>query len=160
MAILTCETISHWVPHLLYPLVCYLGCFHVLAIINKAVMKIGAHVPFSNQCFHFFWIYTQEWNCWITWHFWFIFLRNLHTVFPPTLQDGSLFSTSSPTFVICSLFDDGHSDRCVGDIVTSIYVSLIISDVTHIYMCLFAICMSSLGEKKPKLSIKVFFPFF
>ena len=90
----------------------------------------------------------------------FIFLRNLHTVFPPTLQDGSLFSTSSPTFVICSLFDDGHSDRCAGDIVTSIYVFLIISDVTHIYMCLFAICMSSLGEKKPKLSIKVFFPFF
>ena len=25
---------------------------------------------------------------------------------------GSFFSTSSPTFVICGLFDDSHSDRC------------------------------------------------
>ena len=32
--------------------------------------------------------------------------------FPPTEYEGSLFSTSSPTFVICRLFDDSHSDRC------------------------------------------------
>ena len=46
-------------------------------------------------------------------------LRNLHTIltkrlqqftFPPTVQEGSLFSTSSPEFIIYRLFDDGHSD--------------------------------------------------
>ena len=31
--------------------------------------------------------------------------------FPPTMHEGSLFSTSSPTFVICVVFDDSHSDR-------------------------------------------------
>ena len=32
--------------------------------------------------------------------------------FPPTVQKGSLFSTPSPAFVICRLFNDGHSDQC------------------------------------------------
>ena len=48
----------------------------------------------------------------------FSFLRNLHTVllyqftFPPTVQEGSLFSTPSPAFVVCKFFDDGPSDWC------------------------------------------------
>ena len=48
----------------------------------------------------------------------FNFLRTLHTVlhlhqftFPPTVQEGSLSSTSSPTLVVFSLLDNGHSDR-------------------------------------------------
>ena len=32
--------------------------------------------------------------------------------FSPTLQEGSLFSTPSPAFIVCRIFDDGHSDRC------------------------------------------------
>ena len=50
------------------------------------------------------------------------FLRNLHTVlhngcvhshftFPPTLE-GSLFSASSPAFIVCRVFDDGRSAWC------------------------------------------------
>ena len=31
--------------------------------------------------------------------------------FPPTVHEGSLFSTSSPTFVICCPSDNSHSDR-------------------------------------------------
>ena len=51
----------------------------------------------------------------------FSFLRKLHTVlrsgcyqftFPPTVQEGSLFSTPSPAFIVCRFFDDGHSDKC------------------------------------------------
>ena len=47
----------------------------------------------------------------------FAFLKNIHIVHmhkftsPPTVYKGPLFSTSSPTFVICGLFDDGHSNR-------------------------------------------------
>ena len=32
--------------------------------------------------------------------------------FPPTMQEGSVFSTPSPGFIVCRLFDDGHSDLC------------------------------------------------
>ena len=49
------------------------------------------------------------------------FLRNLHIVlysglyqsaFPPAVQECSFFSTSSPIFIVCRLFDDGHSNWC------------------------------------------------
>ena len=32
--------------------------------------------------------------------------------FPLTVYEGSFFSTSSTTSVICVLFDDSHSERC------------------------------------------------
>ena len=32
--------------------------------------------------------------------------------FPPKIYESSSFSTPSPTFVICILFDDSHSDKC------------------------------------------------
>ena len=28
------------------------------------------------------------------------------------MQEGSLFSTPSPAFIVCRLFNDGHSDWC------------------------------------------------
>ena len=31
---------------------------------------------------------------------------------PPTVQECSLFFTQSPAFIVCRLFDDGHSDQC------------------------------------------------
>ena len=31
---------------------------------------------------------------------------------PPTVQERSLFSTPSPAFIVCRLFDDGHSEWC------------------------------------------------
>ena len=35
-----------------------------------------------------------------------------HFIFPPTVYKSFLFSSPSPTFVICGLFDDSHFDRC------------------------------------------------
>ena len=32
--------------------------------------------------------------------------------FPPTVQEHSLFSTPSPVFIVCRLFDDDHSEWC------------------------------------------------
>ena len=32
--------------------------------------------------------------------------------FPSTVQEHSLFSTPSLAFIVCRLFDDGHSDWC------------------------------------------------
>ena len=51
----------------------------------------------------------------------FSFLKNFQTVFhsthtiitfPPRMYKGFFFSTSSPTLIICRLFDDSHSDQC------------------------------------------------
>ena len=51
----------------------------------------------------------------------FSFLRNLPTVlhsgyyqftFPPTVQEGSLFTTPFPAFIVSRFFDNGHSDQC------------------------------------------------
>ena len=34
------------------------------------------------------------------------------SIYIPTVQECSLFSTSSPTFMVCRLFDGDHSDWC------------------------------------------------
>ena len=31
---------------------------------------------------------------------------------PPTVPECSLFSTPSPAFIVCRLFDEGQSDQC------------------------------------------------
>ena len=36
----------------------------------------------SRFWFQFFWIYTQEWECWTVWEYYFFHSRNLDTVVP------------------------------------------------------------------------------
>ena len=83
------------------------------------------------------------------------FLRNLHTVLHSDCTSlhshqqckCSLFSTPSPAFIACRLLDSSHSDWHVTYlIVVLIFISLIMSDVEHLFMCLLAICMSSLEK--------------
>ena len=59
-------------------------------------------------------------------------------------QQGALFSTSSPKFVICRLLDDSHFDSHLT--VVSICVSLMISYAEHFFMCLLALCIPSLEK--------------
>ena len=82
------------------------------------------------------------------------FLRNLHTVFHigcinlhSHQQCKSVpFSPHPLQHLVCRLFDDGHSVREVISHVVWICISLIVSDVEHLFMCLLAICMSYLEK--------------
>ena len=71
--------------------------------------------------FGFLRVHTQEQDCWVIWWFYSQFFKEspyclsqwlYQFIFPPTLQERSLFSTLSPAFIVCRLFDDGHSDWC------------------------------------------------
>ena len=66
-------------------------------------------------------VYAQQWDCCVTWQFYFQFFKAspycspqwlYQFTFLPTVQEGSLFSTPSPAFILWRFFDDGHSDWC------------------------------------------------
>ena len=88
-----------------------LGCFHVLAIINSAAVNIRVHVSFGivvfSECMlksgivgsydRFISSFFKECPyCLLQWLY--------HFTFPPTVQEGSLCSTSPPAFIVCWFF--------------------------------------------------------
>ena len=96
----------------------HLGCLHVLDIVNSAAVNIGVHVSFKIIIFYGYLLrigIAGSYGYSI-----FSFLRNLHIflhsgrtiVAHQQYRGGSLLSTPFPAFIVCRLFDDGHSHWC------------------------------------------------
>ena len=131
----------------------HLGHVHVLATVNSAALNNGVHVSLSvlvsSVCMPSSRI-VRSYGSSIS-----SFLRNRHTV----LHSGCislhshqqykkvLFSPLSPAFTVCRHFDGSHSDwhEMVPHCVLTC-ISLIMSDVEHVFMCLSAMLMSSLEK--------------
>ena len=119
----------------------HLGSFHVLAIVNSAAMNIWVHVSFSRKVLSGY--MPKSGTAGSYGSSIFSFLTYLHSVF----HSGYANLHPYQQCVICDLLMMAILTGVRWYlIVVLICISLKISDVEHFFMCLLAICMSSLEQ--------------
>ena len=133
----------------------HLGCFYILVIINNTAVNIRVFMFFQISVLGSFRYISRSGIAWSKGRSIFNFLMYLHTAVhssctnlhsTPIVQKGSPFSTSLPALVFWFI-EDSHSDRCeMVSLCGFICISLIVSNIEHLFICQLAICMSSLGK--------------
>ena len=132
----------------------HLLCFCILAVVNNTAMNIGVYVYFFIGVSLSFRYRPRNGISGSYGRFIFSFLRNLHTVFHNSLTGLNCyqqlpFSPCPPQYLLFLLILMMASLTGVRWYLTVVLICIFlrISNIEHLFMCLLAISISSLGKK-------------